>query len=131
MAITDLITFSLSLFFIIRGSSRGFMRSLINPFSIIATTILSIIYYQNTKDMLISMLIGSIGPIVLTFFLKSILSTFSTATNTDIKPNFLSRFGGALLTLIWGWAFIVFTLILLALSVKRLIYQFKLFYLYS
>jgi hypothetical protein len=34
-------------------------------------------------------------------------------TNREIKLSFLSRLGGSILTLIWGWVFIIFTLILL------------------
>jgi len=115
MTTTDDITLLLSIFFIFRGSSRGFIRSLLAPFSIIVATILSILYYQITKDMVLSLLIGLFGPMLLSFLLGMLLKSWAVATNTDIKPNFLSRLGGAFLTLVWGWVFIAFTLILLAL----------------
>ncbi len=115
MAITDLITISLSIFFLIRGASRGFLNSLLGPFSMIAATFLSIIYYQSTNNLVISLVIGLIGPLILNFSLKFLLGTWAEATDGDVKPNFLSRLGGSILTLIWGWVFIVFTLILLAL----------------
>jgi hypothetical protein len=98
---------------VVRGSSRGFVRSLLGPFSIIVASILSIVYYQNTKEMVLSLAIGLVGPLFLQLLLKSFLKTWAKATNTDVKPDFLSRFGGSILTLIWGWVFIVFTLILL------------------
>lgn len=113
MTITDLITFILSIVFMSRGASRGFMNSLINPFSIIVTTILSIVYYQTTKNLIISLLIGSVGPLLMNLLLKILLRSWAKATNTDIKPTSLSRLGGAILTLIWWWVFIVFTLLLL------------------
>ena len=90
------------------------MHSLLGPFSIIAATIISIIYYQITKDTIISLIIGLAGPLLLHLLLKFLLKTWATATNNDIKPDFLSRLGGAILTLTWGWVFIIFTLILLA-----------------
>jgi uncharacterized membrane protein len=114
MAITDLITVFVSIFFLARGSSRGFMHSLFGPFSIILASILSIVYYQATKEMLISLAIGVVGPLLLNILFKFFLKTWVTATNTDIKPDFLSRLGGAFLTLTWGWVFIIFTLILLS-----------------
>ena len=113
MAVTDIATLILSIFFLIRGASRGFMRSLTGPFSIIVTTILSIIYYQTTGDLITSLLIGLIGPLFLNHLLKFLLKTWAKATNTEIKPSFFSRLGGSILTLIWGWVFIIFTLILL------------------
>jgi hypothetical protein len=113
MAITDLITFFISLYCLIRGSLRGFMNTLINPFSIIVTTFLSIIYYQNTKDWVMASIIGILGPFLMTFLLKFLLRSWAKATNNDIKPNFLSRLGGSLLTLAWAWLIIIFILILL------------------
>ena len=116
MTFTDGIIIIISIFLLIRGSSRGFMRSLINPFSIIITSILSVIYYQITKNAIVSLLIGLLGPLLLGFILKGLLSSWITATNSDIKPNSLSQLGGALLTLAWGWVFIALTLILLTVS---------------
>lgn len=102
-----------------RGAARGFLRSLLVPVSLIIATIISIFYYQITKDLTVSLLIGLFGPILLHHLLKFILRTFAKATNTDIAPDFLSSLGGAILTLAWGWVFIVLTLILLALFPAR------------
>ena len=115
MGLTDCAIFILNIFLVIRGSSRGFMRSLLGPFSIIVATIISIIYYQITKDIILSLVIGLIGPIFLHLFLKNLLKAYAKATNTEIRPDFLSSLGGVILTLIWGWVFIIFTLLLLAL----------------
>ena len=115
MGLTDCAIFILSIFLVTRGASRGFMRSLLGPFSIIVATILSIIYYQITKDIILSLVIGLIGPIFLHFFLKNLLKAYAKATNTEIRPDFLSSLGGVILTLIWGWVFIILTLLLLAL----------------
>jgi len=115
MGLTDCIIFILNIFLVTRGASRGFMRSLLGPFSIIVATIISIIYYQITKDIILSLVIGLLGPIFLHFFLKGLLKAYAKATNTEIRPDFLSSLGGVILTLIWGWVFIIFTLLLLAL----------------
>jgi uncharacterized membrane protein required for colicin V production len=112
MTVTDFIIFFLNIFFLMRGASRGFMKSLLGPFSIIVATILSIIYYQNTKDLIVSLLIGLIGPLLLHLLLKFLLKAWANATNTNIGPNFISRLTGAILTLLWGWVFIILTLLL-------------------
>jgi len=110
---TDIVTFLLSFYFLIQGAVRGFMNSLTVPFSIIVATIISIIYYQITKDVIISLALALIGPLLLHLLLKFLLKTWARATNREINPNFLSRLGGAILTFTWWWIFIIFTLILL------------------
>lgn len=109
MTVTDSAVLILSIFFLLRGASRGFMNSLIGPFSIIAATIISIIYYQATKNIIISLLIGLAGPLLLNLLFKFLLKSWAKVTS----PSFLSRIGGAILNLIWGWVFIFLTLILL------------------
>ena len=112
----DIITFILSILFLIRGASRGFMRSLLVPSSIIVATIISIIYYQGTGNLITSLILGLIGPLFLNLLFKSLLPSESAKlaiiTDTKIKLSFFSRLGGSILTLIWGWVFIIFTLIL-------------------
>ena len=111
---TDLITLILSIFFLIRGAARGFLNSLLVPISIIAATIISIIYFQVTKQIITSLIIGLVGPLCIHLLLKFLLKTWAIATNSEIKPGFLSRLGGAIITFIWGWIFIIFALILIA-----------------
>ena len=116
MAVTDIATLILSIFFLVRGALRGVMNSLISPFSIIVTTIISIIYYQITKDVIISLVLALIGPLLLSLLLKFLLEIWVKTTYRDIKqPGFLSRLGGAVLTFSWGWVFIILTLILLTI----------------
>jgi len=115
MTVTDFIALILSIYLLAIGSARGLMRSLLGPASLIVATIASIFYYQATKDLFISLLIGLLGPILLHLLLKSLLKTFARATNTDTGPGFLSSVGGALLTFAWGGVFMIITLILLAL----------------
>jgi len=111
---TDLITFTLSIYFLWSGGSRGFILSLLVPFSIIIATIISIVYFQITKDIIICLLIGLFGPILLNLLFKFFLKHLTKVFNSEIKPGFLSRLGGAIVNLVWGWIFIIFALILLA-----------------
>jgi uncharacterized membrane protein required for colicin V production len=114
MTVTDFATCVLSFYFLVRGAMRGFFNSLIFPVSIIVATILSAVYFKMTNDMTVSLAIGLIGPFLLCFLLKFIFNIWLKAINSDIKqPLLLSRLAGAALTFIWGWIFIIFTLILL------------------
>lgn len=115
MTITDFIILIVSILCLARGAERGFMRSLMIPVSLIIATIISVLYYQITQDLIVSLLIGLLGPILLHYLLKFLLKIFAKATNTDVGPGTLSSLAGAVLTLVWGWVFIVLTLTLLAL----------------
>jgi hypothetical protein len=111
---TDIITIVVSILFLLQGYSRGFLRALLTPFSIVIATFLSIIYYQITKEIVICLLIGLVGPFLLNFFFRMIIKAFAKASNNDIRtPNIFSAVAGAILTFAWGWVFIIFTLILL------------------
>ena len=115
MTVTDFATCVISVYLLYRGATRGFINSLLFPFSIIAATVLSAVYYKMTNNLIISLIIGLIGPFVLSVLLRFILKLWAQAFNNDIKqPGFISRLAGAALTLIWGWVFIILLLILLA-----------------
>ena len=86
MTLTDFTILILSLFLLSRGSERGFMRSLMDPVSLIIATIVCILYYQATRDLIVTLLIGLLGPILLNYIFKAILQTYATATNTNIAP---------------------------------------------
>ena len=107
------LTFILSILLVIRGLTRGWIRSLISPFSIIVTTFISMIYFQITKNALTSLAIGLFGPIALNLGLNFLLKTWGAITDT--KPSLPSRLGAAALTLLWGWIFIICALMLLAI----------------
>src|SRR6266478_8734652 len=114
MTLTDLITSLLSIYLIALGASRGFLRSLLGPISLVAGTVVSIVYYNCTKQLIVSLIIGLAGPFILLLILKFLLRAWVSVTKSSDKPDFLSRTGGLVLTLFWGWVFVVFTLILLA-----------------
>jgi uncharacterized membrane protein required for colicin V production len=111
---TDLILIIVSVLFLARGALRGFMSSLIGPFSIIAAGIASFLYYKSTQNVTISLSIGLIGPLVLGWCLKVLFKKPPLSILKVQEVSLLSRVGGALLTLMWGWVFIFFTLVLLA-----------------
>ena len=111
---TDTITLILSIFFLLSGASRGILGSLLIPVSIILATILSVVFYNDTNNLTISLIIGLLGPILVHLLLKIIIKLLCKALNIEIKPSFLSRLGGSVISLAWGWVFIVISLILIA-----------------
>jgi len=114
MSHTDFITFALSMFFLIRGASRGFILTALVPVSIILSTLISILYYMITEDEVIGCLIALIFPVLFYYLFKHLIKKLIEATNRQIRPSVWSRLGGSIFNLTWGWIFISFALILLS-----------------
>lgn len=115
MTITDIITLALSTFLVIRGANRGFLGSLLGPVALILGTLLSIVYYYWTKNMLISLCIGLLGPFILSWVFRAFLHSWTVMSNSKGKLSPISRITGALLTWGWGFAMLIITVLLLAM----------------
>jgi competence protein ComGC len=115
MTITDTLTLTCFCFLIWRGYSRGFLASLLGPLALIIGSIVSFVYYAWTKNMLVSLCIGLFLPILLAWIFRSSLCTWNQFTNADKKLNTLSRISGACLSLTWGMAILIITVLLLAM----------------
>ena len=109
---TDFIVFLCLIFFIWRGASRGFFRSLIGPISFIAATAVALFYYKSTKNIPVSISIGLFGPVVLNWLGTNIFRSFSDNTQ---KPSMFSCLLGALITSIWGMFIILPVVFILTL----------------
>lgn len=114
MVITDIIVLALSVLYLARGFARGFLRSVLFPLSFIMATIIGVGYFQIFHDFLISLLIALLGPFLLYFFLIFLFNFFRKNAYSMEEPNILSRLAGALISLVWIWAFIVPTIMVLA-----------------
>lgn len=110
-----MITLGCGAFLLWKGFSRGFLASLIGPLALILGSIAAGIYYVGTKQVTISLCIGLFGPFVLTWILRFLLRSWNRVINPEKEIHFLSRFGGALLSLSWGLTMIIITVLLLVL----------------
>ncbi len=115
MSWTDTILLLCSGFLIWRGASRGFLGSVLGPLALIFATVVSVVYYILTKDILISLLIGFLGPLILAWIFRWLLRSWKQTTNPEGKLSLASRIGGAVLTWSWGMAMFIITLLLLAI----------------
>lgn len=112
--ITDLIVILVIAFLLWRGSSRGILQSLIGPFAFITATAGAYLYYQSTHNILISLAIGILGPMVLYWTLLILLRSIAKLLGGETQPNILSRIAGAAVTTAWG--LIIFIPIIIMLS---------------
>jgi hypothetical protein len=115
MTITDILTLGCAVFLIWRGFSRGFLASLLGPVALILGSIVSFVYYAWTKNMVVSLCIGLFLPIILAWFFRQGLQTWNQLNNPDKNLNPISRLTGSLLSLFWGMAILIITILLAAM----------------
>ncbi|MEI7998300.1 MAG: CvpA family protein [Candidatus Omnitrophota bacterium] len=115
MAITDIVVLLSSAFLVLQGARRGFFGSLLGPLALIFASIISIIYFIGTKNFFISLCIGLLGPLLLTWIFRFFFHSWNKLTNPDGNLTAASRIGGAILSLSWGIGMITITLLLFSL----------------
>ena len=101
--LTDLIFLSLMSFFIWHGATKGFIGSLVGPFSFVAATYAAFCYYNITKNIVISLGIGLLGP----FILKRLLRFIFQLSGDGQKLSPLSRAAGVCVSVLWGMAIVL------------------------
>jgi hypothetical protein len=118
MAWTDILTFGCIIFLGVRGFQRGFLGSLFGPLALILASIVSIVYYLGTKDLVVSLIIGLIGPFILAWILRASLKTWNQwkqVYNPDAQLSLISRIFGIFISVSWGLVMIIITVLLLVI----------------
>ncbi len=113
MTISDLCLFLFWCIALLIGASRGFSYSLIGPCSFIIGSALAFFYYSLTHNLLISVLIGVLGPLILGAICTSILNALKQNNPQGTGP--LSSITGALVTLCWTAILVLPVFFILAL----------------
>ena len=112
--VTDALVALITLFLLWRGSSRGILQSLIGPLAFIVASFGAYLYYKSTGNILISLSIGIIGPMILYWLLLLIIRMIASMVGGKTEPNILSRIAGAFVTTMWGLIIIVPIIIMLS-----------------
>ncbi|MDP3793616.1 MAG: CvpA family protein, partial [Candidatus Uhrbacteria bacterium] len=99
MAVTDIFLFMIEVLALLRGASRGFVRSVIGPCALIIATGLAFLYYKVTKDIGVSLAIGVLVPFALSLILKMILGSINASGR--VRSGFFSRLAGSIITAVW------------------------------
>lgn len=85
----------------LHGWSRGFLRSLLGPFSLILGSIFSFFYFQRTHNLFLSLLLCVLGPLLLNILFALFLGGKKT-TSEDQPISSNSRALGALFNVSWN-----------------------------
>ena len=113
---TDYIVAGLFSFFIFRGALKGFLCTLLGPFSLLVSFIAAFIYFRCTQNLLISLAISILCPFILHLIFAILLRIWHKA----IPVSLLSRIAGACFSTLWSGSIVVLVIILISLAPKEL-----------
>ena len=118
--ITDILAFICVIYFTIRGCHKGIWRSLVGPLSFLISFAGSQFFFSRTPDLMMSLLILIIGPLVFSVLLAIIIHLWETHVTLKEGPSLFSQWLGGFWGLIWGIAVVVIALLSLALFSKHI-----------
>jgi len=113
---TDYIVLAMLLYLFCKGWTKGFLKTLLGPFSLVLGCIAGLIYYQKTQNIPIALVICVIGPFFINLLILVGLKLLQKAE--DGKPPKLpisSRLLGSIVSLLWGGSYLVIMLFLIAI----------------
>ena len=103
----DYILSGLILFSFWRGWVKGILRTLLGPFIFFLCVVYAYLYYQRTKNFLLSLGIGLAGPIVLNVIVWMFFAVFNKGPRSRDKDktkhpfDVLNRFAGGIFSACW------------------------------
>lgn len=115
LTITDIIVVVSLIYCFYKGWSKGFFHTLMGPLAFIIATVASIVYYKKTDDILMSLGIGIVGPFILMLIFFIVSKIIKLNQKEEFSPSSQSRFWGGFLHMTWSGAWILLTLVCLAM----------------
>lgn len=125
MNTVDLIILIVGLFYFIRGWMKGFLRTIFGPISLIIGGIASYVYFKQSGNIFVSILIGLVLPFILNFGLSFLLNIWRKATDEDDSFT-IGRLLGGIFSCIWGTSLATLIVILIVLTPPQISWLKKL-----
>lgn len=113
--ITDSVVLALTLYFFYRGASRGLLRTLLGPVSLVLGAIIAMIHYAYYHELIMSLVISIIAPFIINILFSLVLTLWNKGVNAGQSISLTSRLLGATLSILWGTANVLLIIILIAL----------------
>lgn len=120
LTITDYILLIVTAVSACNGWRRGFLRSLAGPLSLVVCSIFSFLYFQKTHNLLLSLLLGALGPFLLNIILSSFLGIWQKTANENKPISPSSRILGGFFNGSWNICILILFLILILLTPANL-----------
>ena len=115
-SITDYITVSAFLYFFLRGWQKGFLRTILGPISMVVGCLIGYSYYQKNPNIGMALTISILSPFLINLLASIVLKTWNKTVNSDIPPSHISRSCASAFSILWGGAYLIMLIILIAIS---------------
>ena len=112
---TDSVIRVILIIFFVKGCFQGIGKSVRTPVSLVLGGIISLLYYQATADLVKTMLISLISPIILSITISLTLKFFTKTIVKDKELSPLSRLGGGAVSLTWNSIYLCLVLIFISI----------------
>jgi len=113
--ITDIIVGLVLAVYFLNGMRKGLIRTLLGPISLIIACFIAFIYFHQTKNLIISLLISIIGPVIISITVIILLKFWNKFRKKESSLTKLSRLVGGCISLFWSG--IIIALVLLFISI--------------
>ena len=110
MNLIDLIVAGLLLFFFLWGFRKGLIRTLAGPISLIIAAIIAYIYYSQSKNVIVSTLIVTIGALLINIVLNMVVKAIHSSKDDKESTVTWGRILGGLISMSWRGIIISFLL---------------------
>ena len=115
LSVVDIIVYCILLYFAVNGWSKGFLRTILGPLSLILCVVIGTVYFRQTHDVWKYILIMLFGPVVLSISLSLILMIWNRTVSQTKYIFWLSRLLGSIFNVTWGGIIIATTLIFISI----------------
>ncbi len=114
--LTDLIVVVFFLYFMYAGWTHGVLKILSAPLAFVISIGLAFVHYQRTHNIVLSLLISLVGPLLLKWLFSFLISLLDKAAgDKEEGPSVLSRVMGILINSSWNGGLLLLSLFCLAL----------------
>lgn len=114
--LTDIIILTFFLLFFINGWRKGLLRTLLGPLALIIGGIAGVIYYQQTQDLLMCLIISIVGPFVLNILFNIIHHFWQKSVEVDAPFFSWGRLFGGVFSLLWSGIILLLTLLFIVIT---------------
>ena len=118
--LTDIFVLLCVIYFAIKGWNKGIWRSLMGPLSFLISFVLSQFFFRRVPDLMTSILILMIGPLVFSVLFAIIIHFWETHVTLKEDPSTISRWLGGFWGIVWGMTVVMISLTALAIFSKHI-----------
>ncbi len=115
-SLTDSIILILLIYFFYAGWRKGLLLILLGPIALILGGIIAFVYYKQTQNIIISLLISIIAPFFINLTFALLLKIKKSTDKKEKSSLTVSQFWAGMINMLWNGCWVILTLICIILA---------------